>query len=169
MKPSVFFLLAFGLLVSCSESIERPTPEKEKGKVSEYELDENPKEGNIKVEEKVESLILVSNLKLTCVLLGEDENLIPRSEVKLEIDDKKYDVGKCLTCGEIAKENYDRYDIPKMAVSACGGWFAGGGDYFYALRVENDIFIYSGWQDEGQMEDNDESFHWELTKSIPIE
>lgn len=169
MKTFVFFLLTVALLLSCSENSEQSIPKKTNVKTLENQVDENPKVEIVKAEEKVEPLKTVSKLKLTCVLLGEDENLIPSSEVKLEIDDKKYDVGKCLTCGEIKKEDYDRYDIPKMAVSACGGWFAGGGDYFYALRVENEIFIYSGWQDEGQMEDNDESFHWKLTKSIPIE
>jgi hypothetical protein len=168
MKTFAFFLLTFVLLISCSESSESSS-EKTKVEVPENKVEENSQEEVVQTEEKVEPLKSVSKLKLICVLLGEDENYIPRSEVKLVIDYKNFDVGKCQACGEIKKEDYDRYGIPKSAFSACGGWFAGGGDYFYAVRIENEILIYSGWQDEGQMEDNDDSFHWKLTKSIPIE
>src|SRR3989338_5402261 len=53
------------------------------------------------------------------------------------------------------------YDIPADALASCGGWWAGGGDYFYAIWENNNVVVYQGWQDEGQ---KDNGFHWKAVK-----
>ena len=103
---------------------------------------------------------------LVCVDIGEDENLIPRSEVYVWIIGEKVYIDNCTACRPISKDAYSSHDIPEKALSACGGWYAGGGDYFYAIKHKNTIEVYSGWQDEGQMEDNDTTFHWGLDTAI---
>jgi hypothetical protein len=56
------------------------------------------------------------------------------------------------------KANYSTYEIPENAIDACGGWWAGGGDYFYMIAGTDGIDVFVGWQDEGQ---EDEGYHWE--------
>lgn len=105
----------------------------------------------------------VRSVVVECVFLGVDQWENPRSEVYVVIDGAREKISDCQACETIAKDAYHTFDIPSKALSACGGWWAGAGDYFYALKSEDgSIEVYAGWQDEGQMEDNDTSFHWEL-------
>ena len=64
-------------------------------------------------------------------------------------------------CGIIDKADYKDKQIPAEAVAACGGWFAGAGDYFYAIEKNGKIVVFKGWQAEEQ---EDEGFHWEEVK-----
>ncbi|GEM_PF-1345660 len=102
-------------------------------------------------------------IALECKNLGMDDMEIPRSEVYLIVDSKRDKVAECLSCETIEKKDFILYDIPENASAACGGWWAGGGDYFYVIvNRQGEVEVYAGWQDEGQMEENDTSFHWEL-------
>lgn len=103
--------------------------------------------------------------KLECVSLGEDEFGAPRNEVQMSSSDKPVKVGECLACEQIPQEAFEGYQIPKDAISACGGWWAGGGDYFYSkLSANGKVEVYIGWQDEGQ---EDDGYHWELKGTYP--
>ena len=51
----------------------------------------------------------------------------------------------------------------KNSITACGSWWAGSGEYFYAAQSANGIIIYKGWADEGQ-ENSD--YHWKKFKEI---
>lgn len=102
---------------------------------------------------------------LQCVYLGEDEFGTPHNEIHLLIGDMSEKVGECLACQEIPIESFESYEIPKNALSACGGWWAGGGDYFYSiLGKDGSIEVYFGWQDEEQ---EDDGYHWELKYTHP--
>jgi hypothetical protein len=111
----------------------------------------------------------VSLPTLICVDLGTDEMDIPHHAVVLEHGEFNDTVGTCLTCQPISWVNYDEMQIPHTALSACGGWFAGGGDYFYCIENNGHIEVYTGWQDEGQAEENDFDYHWEKTHSFDVE
>jgi hypothetical protein len=100
------------------------------------------------------------------VFIGEDEaSGAPKNDIMLVVDGKEQKIATILACEKIGVEDYERYGIPVNVPTACGGWWAGGGDYFYA-RVENgQAVVYKGWQDEMQ---EDEGYHWEkmdLTKA----
>lgn len=98
--------------------------------------------------------------RLECVSLGEDEYGIPHNEVYFIKGEKQEKVAECLACQEISRESFQSFEIPETAISACGGWWAGGGDYFYAIQGKGGVLeVYFGWQDEGQ---EDDGFHWEL-------
>lgn len=106
---------------------------------------------------------------LICEFLGEDEFGVPHNEVYLEYNGIRSKEGECLACDKITPESYSQYDIPSGATDACGGWYAGGGDYFYIMQYHDRIEYFAGWQDEGQIEENDTSFHWELKSTFSIE
>ena len=49
------------------------------------------------------------------------------------------------------------------SITACGGWWAGAGDYFYAVSSAKGVIVFKGWQDETQ---EDSGYHWEKFKEI---
>lgn len=103
----------------------------------------------------------IHKASLVCSDRGEDEFGIPHYDVYVKYDSTKFKVGECNACAPLDLQDYHDYDIPKQAMAACGGWFAGGGDYFYVLKTKDDgIQVYAGWQDEVQMEENDTTFHY---------
>ncbi len=96
--------------------------------------------------------------ELSCVDKGSDEFDVPINEVVLSIDGKQQTIDTIRTaCNIIQPSEYKTYEIPAEATSACGGWWAGGGDYFYSIITEGKVKVFYGWQDEGQ-EDN--GYHW---------
>ncbi len=88
--------------------------------------------------------------KLLCIDLGEDEYDVPHSEVHVWFGGKdiKVEGGQSQACMSIEEEYYSSYDIPAEAIDACGGWYAGAGDYYYSIAEENDIVVYYMWLDE---------------------
>lgn len=65
----------------------------------------------------------------------------------------------------IDKGEYESMGIPSTAISACGAWWAGGGDYFYLTQSNNQLIVYAGWLDE--MEEQDNGYHWEEVNRFP--
>jgi hypothetical protein len=97
---------------------------------------------------------------LRCVDLGPEEFDIPRSEVYIWMGGKDDAfVGRSQACSEINRESYATYDIPENAIDACGGWYAGSGDYYYSIEEEGTIKVYYGWLDEAEP---DSGMHWEV-------
>ncbi|MBL7731010.1 MAG: hypothetical protein JNM88_07515 [Chitinophagaceae bacterium] len=103
------------------------------------------------------------NTRLECRELPNDSLEIPHSLVILSAAGKETIIDTVNTCSTISIEEYRRYQIPGTAISACGGWYAGGGDYFYLLLRDGKPVVYAGWQDEGQ-DENDNGYHWEEKK-----
>ena len=107
------------------------------------------------------------NFSLSCGETLYDEMDTPISKVYLTINGKKYEVGECMSCSEIDQEDFAVFEIPEKCKTAVGGWYAGGGDYFYAVKsaVKEEIEVYFGWQDDSQ---EDDSFHWELHRVVKV-
>lgn len=100
---------------------------------------------------------------LTCTDRSADEFDVPINEVGLSIDGKAQILDTIRTaCNPISPTEYKSFQIPTDATSACGGWWAGGGDYFYTVIRDGKVKVFQGWQDEGQ---DDEGYHW---KEIPV-
>ncbi len=89
---------------------------------------------------------------------------IPHSNVTVDFYDTRAALD-AITCSAqlYTKEEFKDMDIPDNAITACGGWFAGGGDYYYIAPTPTGIAVYKGWQDEGQ---EDVGYHWEKFKEI---
>ncbi|HMO38662.1 MAG TPA: hypothetical protein PKC76_07230 [Saprospiraceae bacterium] len=75
-----------------------------------------------------------STIQLLCEYM-ESANETPHFGVYMIVDAIKTKVMEVPTgCTEIAPDAYDKFAIPANALSATGGRWPGGGDYFYALR-----------------------------------
>ena len=100
-----------------------------------------------------------------CESLGEDKNEVPHSQVFLVVNDQSTKIADITACDEVTKDGYANFEIPSNAIAACGGWYAGAGDYFYALQVKDSIVVMQGWQSEEQ---EDKGFHYEQAAVVPI-
>ena len=100
-------------------------------------------------------------VELRCEDLGTDKMDIPHNRVVLLVNNVRTVIDSAQGCGIIDKVDYKDKQIPAEAVAACGGWFAGAGDYFYAIEKNGKIVVFKGWQAEEQ---EDEGFHWEEVK-----
>lgn len=94
-------------------------------------------------------------------VLPDMEPGIPQNLVLFTWQGKETIIDTVNNCSPIMKDEYARYEIPAAATQACGGWYAGGGDYYYLIMRDGKPVVYAGWQDEGQ---DDEGYHWEERK-----
>ncbi|ASS49303.1 MAG: hypothetical protein A3D31_03740 [Candidatus Fluviicola riflensis] len=108
-----------------------------------------------------EEIVTPKSVKLSGKFLSEDEYGGSHYQVILTIDGKKEILDTVMACEPISVKSRADYDIPADALASCGGWWAGGGDYFYAIWENNNVVVYQGWQDEGQ---KDNGFHWKAVK-----
>jgi hypothetical protein len=94
-----------------------------------------------------------------------DEDM-PKSKISVTVNGKKHSITEMYCpAKEIGINEFERMGIPKNAVSACGGWWAGAGEYAYMILSNNTLEVYLGWQDETQ---TDAGFHWEKEKTITL-
>lgn len=84
-------------------------------------------------------------------LAGEEAETGPRYEVMLAWANGKVPVSVITSCATIAPSSYPDYQIPTNALTAVGGWWAGGGDYLYAVEEGSQILIKQGSVDEMQV------------------
>ncbi|PWL27689.1 MAG: hypothetical protein DCO96_10310 [Fluviicola sp. XM-24bin1] len=155
----VLFFLSFSILFSCSS--DAGSNESEDGsKPSLTAKKRKPKKLSV-TGDGTPPKTAIHKAWLVCRDKGEDEFEIPHYDVYVEYDSTSHKVGECNACAPLDLQDYHDYDIPKEALAAVGGWFAGAGDYYYVMKTEDDgIRVYAGWQDEGQMEEDDTTFHY---------
>ena len=83
---------------------------------------------------------------------------MPSSDISISVN------GKTTFIANITGEATVQNEIgDKNSITACGGWWAGAGDYFYAASSEKGVIVYKGWADEEQEEPG---YHWEKFKEI---
>ena len=154
-------LIAFSLLflaVACSSET-KTTEESEPAKTEETTTSAEANTEETTPEE--EEVAPPKSVKLSGKFLNEDEFGGSHYQVILTVDGKKEIIDTVMACDKIPASNFSQYEIPKTALSACGGWWAGAGDYFYADLKDNKVVVYQGWQDEEQ---KDDGFHWKVVK-----
>lgn len=105
-------------------------------------------------EEKEESY----KVRLQCQAVSEDE-AFPQSAVFAIVNQNKAKLANISSCDSIPPASYEDYGIPAEALAAVGGWWAGAGDYFYAIQEDSTIAFYQGWVEEGQEE---EDYHYSI-------
>ncbi len=104
--------------------------------------------------------------KFTFKTYPEDANGAPHSDIFLNFGKKVAKIDKVTGNADITDPSlYAENKIPKTALSACGAWWAGAGDYFYVVQEKNKLVIYKGWQAEEQ---TDRGFHWKRYKSVTL-
>lgn len=93
----------------------------------------------------------------------QSDDEIPQVEVSLQLGEKTMSVAKVNACALLPKEEYAQYEIPSGALAACGGWYAGAGDYFYITENATHWLVMQGWQDEQQ---TDKGYHYSQKLSV---
>lgn len=119
--------------------------------------DKKTSDADTAVNGKDQPVITEKGIKLICRDMGADSMEIPHYDVYLSVDAVQTKIKSVNGCSDITKESYEQYQIPKDAIAACGGWYAGGGDYYYVILRDGKPVVFEGWQDEGQ---EDEGYHW---------
>ncbi len=90
--------------------------------------------------------------------------LNPNNAVYLVVNDIEYQIGSTKTCERINKSEFDDFSIPASAVDACGGWWAGSGNYFFINQTEDGKYwIYEATANEKMQSKN---FEYETLLSI---
>ncbi len=148
----VIILAFFAITTACGDSPNQPNQP--------VDIVENSEEGPTEItpEAEAETSTQPQKVALICNDLGEGEYGTPQAEVFLDIDGNKIKVGTIAACSAIPAEDYTQHEIPTNAVAACGGWWAGAGDYFYAIIENNEVAVYRGAIDESE---ESTGYHWE--------
>jgi hypothetical protein len=77
--------------------------------------------------------------------LTDDANM-PKSKIDMDMFGYRiYVTEAAVHCQRIKKEDYKNYQIPANAFDACGGWWAGAGEYFYIIK-NDDVKYYTVMQ-----------------------
>ncbi len=97
-----------------------------------------------------------------CKNISTDEDA-PLTIVQFSANGKSWHIDSVSQSKVFEKAEFAQHQIPETALAACGGWWAGAGDYFYAIREGDSLKIYQGWQAEEQ---TDEGFHYEVVRAL---
>jgi len=100
-----------------------------------------------------------------CRQLSQEDDIYPLFELSIQVSGTSTVLDTVNACGIFTQADYEQYEIPPNALSACGGWYAGAGDYFYAVRNQDELSIIRGWQGEGQEEPG---FHYTEVQKIAL-
>ena len=88
----------------------------------------------------------------------------PAHSVHLMFNEKKIKLADILACETFKKESYAQYQMPTDALEACGGWWAGAGEYFYLYQKTNGNYAVN----YGQMYEEKETGKYDYTELIQI-
>lgn len=78
---------------------------------------------------------------LLCEELRNPDEGDPQAVVYLSQLELQHIIDTVYTCSVIAPQMYNTYAIPRDALSACGGWWAGRGNFYYALQEGDSIAL----------------------------
>lgn len=156
LLPLLILLLLVLLTFSCAESATTTTEEIP----ATPETPGVPEVAETPAPPQLESVAFV-----TRELRDFEDMMGPLVEVSVQVNGEAHLLDSVMAASPFEEDQYAQYQMPAEAVAGCGGWWAGAGDYFYAVEEENEVVVYAGWQDEMQ---EDEGFHYEKVKTIPI-
>ncbi len=79
-----------------------------------------------------------------------DKELVPRGKVFLKVGSKRIVIEPKAQAEFriLSRADYKEYKVPASALTACSGWFAGGGEDLYVVRHGNSLWVYRRWTDE---------------------
>ena len=82
--------------------------------------------------------------------VAEDANGNPSTIISLVVNGKKYEIATELgNYSEISSDNFKDYKIPKNALVACAGWWAGAGVDYWVIKKGNDLNVIMREVSEG--------------------
>jgi hypothetical protein len=77
----------------------------------------------------------------TCEELKGADEPDPESVLYLLHSETQHTIDTISTCSIIAREMYTTYNIPLNALSAAGGWWAGRGNFYYAIQEGDSLAV----------------------------
>lgn len=90
-----------------------------------------------------------NNFQLSAEAKTNSDESPPAFNVFLLVGHEKIKIADALACDSLSAEQYDQYGIPEEAIDALGCYWAGSGDYFYAIPIKGGIRVYRGFMGEG--------------------
>lgn len=104
--------------------------------------------------------------KLSLVCQSETSTMdgTPAYSVHLMFNDQKIKLAEVLACEVFKKEDFKKHRMPDNTLQACGGWWAGGGEYFYLYQKRNGNYAVN----YGQMYEEKETGKYDYTELIQI-
>ncbi len=84
-----------------------------------------------------------SKVLLLCETLSQSDEA-PRSAVYALLQESKIKLAEITACDTVLAEDYAGLGIPKGALTAVGSWWAGYGEYIYAIIEEDALRLYIG-------------------------
>jgi hypothetical protein len=100
---------------------------------------------------------------LACEEIRNADEGDPLAVVYLNLLESQHLIDTVFTCSVIAPQMYTSYDIPRHALSACGGWWAGRGQFFYTLQQGDSIAVMQARPIQGDTL----GFQYTLLKQLP--
>ncbi len=96
-----------------------------------------------------------------------EKNGNPHSRLSLAVNGKAYLISPDLQekMSVLGREVYEPSEVPKDALIACSGWFAGAGDKFYVVRRAGSLRVY---QQMGDCSPDSGEQPWRRVKTIRI-
>ena len=97
--------------------------------------------------------------------IHQDKQLVPQGKVFLKVGTKRMLIEPKAQAGfrTLSRSDYKGYKVPVAALTACSGWFAGGGQDLYVVRRKNSLRVYRRWTDEQAPE-----FPYKLIRTIAL-
>lgn len=95
----------------------------------------------------------------------EDKSLYPHSKVYLKVGTQRVRIEPNAQFGfrTLSRADYRYHNVPASALTACWGWYAGGGEVLYVVQRKKTLRVYRRWEDE-QAPD----FPYKRIRSIPL-
>lgn len=161
MNKLLLIIVLNSILFSCNSNNKKEDLENKSDKLissKDSTLKTDSMSLDIKKEEPIKPLKANFIIRQT----SEADSDMPSAKVFVVCESKSFLVTELsLIPTTIPKSDYKNFQIPLNALDACGGFWAGAGDYLYLISDKNKLVVYRGFQDEGQ---ETPGFHWRKTK-----
>ncbi|WP_242927441.1 hypothetical protein [Pontibacter vulgaris] len=128
---------------------------------------EQPAQEKVILPEPLPNPALMVKARFECQEIAGTEESEPKAIVYLHYNEQQHAIDTVSTCSVLAPEMYRNYDIPKEALSACGGWWAGYGTFFYVLNQGDSSLVVMEAQ-RAQKQDTI-AFRYEPKTRIPLQ
>lgn len=89
----------------------------------------------------------------------------PQAVIYLSQQGSRHLIDTVYTCSVIAPEMYRTFDIPRHALSACGGWWGGSGSFYYTLQEGDSIVVLQATR---QQEQDSLGFQYRVRYRFPV-
>lgn len=88
----------------------------------------------------------------------------PLAVVYLSQVEMQYVIDTVYTCSVISSQMFNSFGVPRHALSACGGWWGGRGNFYYTLHEGDSISVMHAQPIQSDTVD----FQYTLLRRVPV-